>query len=95
MIQADKVLKSIILTEKSNLQSAELGQYSFEVFKSATKPAIKSAIEKIFDVNVKRVNVLNKKGKPTRNRKTGATGKKSDSKKAIVTLKRGDTIEIV
>jgi len=95
MIFADKILKSIRLTEKSNLQSAEYGQYTFEVYKSASKPAIKAAIEKVFDVNVRRVNVLNQNGKPTRNRKTGATGKKSDFKKAIVTLKTGDAIEIV
>jgi large subunit ribosomal protein L23 len=52
-------------------------------------------VEKVFDVNVTRVNVINQKGKPTRNRKTGTANYKSDYKKAIVTLKQGDTIEIV
>lgn len=96
MIQADKILKSLRLTEKSNLQSAEIGQYTFEVFKDANKYAIKAAVEKAFpSVTVTRVNVINQKGKPTRNRKTGRSNYKSDYKKAIVTLKTGDTIEIV
>ena len=95
MIQADKILKSLRLTEKSNLQSAEIGQYTFDVFKDANKYAIKSAIEKVFDVSVTRVNIINQKGKPTRNRKTGKSNYKSDYKKAVVTLKTGDTIEVV
>ena len=95
MIQADRVLKSLRLTEKSNLQSAEIGQYTFDVFKDANKYAIKSAIEKVFDVSVTRVNIINQKGKPTRNRKTGKSNYKSDYKKAVVTLKTGDTIEVV
>ena len=95
MIQADRILKSLRLTEKSNLQSAEIGQYTFDVFKNANKYAIKSAIEKVFDVSVTRVNIINQKGKPTRNRKTGKSNYKSDYKKAVVTLKTGDTIEVV
>lgn len=95
MVQADKVIKALRLTEKTNLQSAEIGQYTFEVFPNATKGAIKSAIEKIFEVKVTRVNVLTIKGKPTKNRKTGKASTKSSTKKAVVTLKQGDTIEIV
>ena len=95
MIQADRILKSLRLTEKSNLQSAEIGQYTFDVFKDANKYAIKSAIEKVFDVSVTRVNIINQKGKPSRNRKTGKSNYKSDYKKAVVTLKTGDTIEVV
>ncbi|MCH2387365.1 MAG: 50S ribosomal protein L23 [Opitutales bacterium] len=95
MTQVDRVLKSLRLTEKSNLQSAEIGQYTFDVFKDANKYVIKSAIEKVFDVSVTRVNIINQKGKPTRNRKTGKSNYKSDYKKAIVTLKTGDTIEVV
>jgi len=95
MTQVDRVLKSLRLTEKSNLQSAEIGQYTFDVFKDANKFAIKSAVEKVFDVSVTRVNIINQKGKPTRNRKTGKSNYKSDYKKAVVTLKTGDTIEVV
>ena len=93
MIQSDKIIKSVRLTEKSNLQSSEVGQYTFEVFKEANKNNIKAAIEKVFDVSVRRVNVINQIGKPRRNRKTGKSSRGSGFKKAIVTLKQGDTIE--
>lgn len=95
MIQSDKIIKSLRLTEKSNAQSSELGQYTFEVFKDTTKGSIKAAVEKVFDVTVKSVNVINLPGKPRRNRKTGKATNGSGFKKAIVTLKKGDTIEIV
>ncbi len=93
MIQADKIIKSVHLTEKSNVQSSEMGQYTFQVFKSASKGSIKAAIEKTFDVSVARVNVINQIGKPSRNRKTGKTSNGSGFKKAIVTLKQGDIID--
>ncbi len=93
-MQADKILKTLRLTEKSNAQSAELGQYTFEVFPSANKATIAAAVETTFKVTVKRVNVLNCLGKTTRGR-TGRPGKKADFKKAIVTLKAGDKIELV
>ncbi len=93
-MNADKVLKLVRLTEKSNAQSAELGQYTFEVAPVATKAAIAQAVEKTFKVTVKRVNVLNYRGKAARSRQ-GRPGRKSDFKKAIVTLKAGDKIELV
>lgn len=95
MIQSDKIIKSLRLTEKSNAQSSELGQYTFEVFPNTTKGGIKAAVEKVFDVKVVSVNVVNMPGKPSRNRKTGKAAMTSGFKKAIVTLKKGDTIEIV
>ena len=94
MVSADKVLKALRLTEKSNLASAELNQYTFEVFPDANKFQVKEAVEHVFKVTVTRVNVMNVKGKPTRSRK-GLPGYKSDRKKAIVTLKEGDKIEMV
>lgn len=93
MIQPDKVIKSVRLTEKTNVQSSEIGQYTFEVAKESTKGSIKSSIEKLFDVTVKRVNVINQIGKPRRNRKTGKASRGSGFKKAIVTLKQGDVID--
>lgn len=93
-MNADKVLKFVRLTEKSNAQSAEFGQYTFEVFPTASKAAIAEAVESTFKVTVKRVNVQNYLGKRTRGR-TGKPGKRSDYKKAIVTLKAGDKIELV
>lgn len=93
-MNADKVLKLVRLTEKSNAQSAELGQYTFEVAPTAGKAAIAQAVEQTFKVTVKRVNVQNYRGKATKSRQ-GRPGLKSDFKKAIVTLKAGDKIELV
>lgn len=91
---ASKVLKLVRLSEKSNKLSAELGQYTFEVFKSVNKNAIAEAVEKTFKVSVTRVNVQNYRGKNKRSR-VGRPSTTSDFKKAIVTLKAGDKIELV
>lgn len=93
-MNADQVLKLVRLTEKSNKQSAELGQYTFEVNPKATKPIIADAVEKTFKVTVTRVNVQNYRGKNKKSRQ-GRPSKTSDYKKAIVTLKAGDKIELV
>ncbi|MFT3829621.1 MAG: 50S ribosomal protein L23 [Opitutaceae bacterium] len=93
MKPAYEVLKTIRLTEKSNLQSSELGQYTFEVFPEATKQHVRSAVESTFKVTVKRVNIVNVKGKPKRAR-NGLPTIRGDYKKAIVTLKQGDKIEL-
>ena len=93
-MNANNVLKLVRLTEKSNKQSAELGQYTFEVFKYSTKYTIAEAVEKTFKVTVTRVNVQNYRGKNKKSR-TGRPSIASDFKKAIVTLKAGDKIELV
>jgi len=93
-MNANKVLKLVRLTEKSNKQSAELGQYTFEVFPDATKYTIAEAVEKTFKVTVTRVNVQNYRGKNKRSR-AGRPSTTSDFSKAIVTLKAGDKIELV
>jgi large subunit ribosomal protein L23 len=93
-MNADKVLKGMLLTEKANKQSAELGQYTFEVTKGSNKHAIAEAVEATFKVTVRRVNVQNYRGKNKRSR-TGMPSTTSDYKKAIVTLKAGDKIELV
>jgi large subunit ribosomal protein L23 len=93
-MNADKVLKGMLLTEKANKQSAELGQYTFEVTKGSNKHAIAAAVEATFKVTVRRVNVQNYRGKNKRSR-TGQPSTTSDFKKAIVTLKAGDKIELV
>ena len=93
-MNSDKVLKGMLLTEKANKHSAELGQYTFEVFKSANKHAIAEAVESTFKVTVRRVNTQNYRGKNKRSR-TGQPSTTSDFKKAIVTLKAGDKIELV
>jgi large subunit ribosomal protein L23 len=88
------VLKLVRLTEKSNKLSSELGQYTFEVFSDATKHTIAEAVEKTFKVTVTRVNVANYRGKNKKSRQ-GRPSTTSDYKKAIVTLKSGDKIELV
>ena len=93
-MQADKILKLVRLSEKSNKLSSELGQYTFEVFGHANKHQIAQAVEETFKVTVRRVNTQNYRGKNKRTRRGGVTVG-SDYKKAIVTLKAGDKIELV
>jgi large subunit ribosomal protein L23 len=93
MINADKILKSLRLTEKSNKLSSNYGQYTFEVYPSATKHTVRAAVEQTFKVSVTRVNIMNRKGKPKKSRR-GLPITSSASKRAIVTLKTGDKIEL-
>ncbi|MFV2092011.1 MAG: 50S ribosomal protein L23 [Hyphomicrobiales bacterium] len=85
------VIRSPVITEKSTLAS-EANQVMFNVTKSATKPEIKEAVERLFKVKVKAVNTLVRKGKTRRFR--GRLGKLSDVKKAYVTLDEGYSIDI-
>ena len=85
------VILAPVITEKSTMAS-ELNQVVFKVAGNATKPEIKSAVEGLFNVKVKAVNTLVRKGKVKRFR--GQLGKQSDFKKAIVTLAEGDTIDV-
>jgi large subunit ribosomal protein L23 len=94
MKPADQVLKTIRLSEKSNKLSSEYGQYTFEVFPTATKFTVRDAVEQTFKVTVTRVNIMNVKGKPKKGR-DGRPTTRSDLKKAIVTLKHGDKIELI
>lgn len=85
---ADLILKPIV-TEKGTLQM-ELGKYVFDVLPKATKPEIKAAIESLFDVTVTKVNTLTL---PRKKRRVGRfMGYKAQYKRAIVTLKEGDSI---
>ena len=88
------MLKHLRLTEKSNKLSAEYSQYTFEVATNATKHTVREAVEQTFKVTVTRVNIQNMPGKNKRSRQ-GRPSKTSDYKKAIVTLKQGDKIELV
>jgi large subunit ribosomal protein L23 len=94
MINADQVLQHMRLTEKSNKLSAEYGQYTFVVARNATKHTVREAVERTFKVTVTRVNIQNSPGKNKRSRQ-GRPSRTSDYKKAIVTLKEGDKIELV
>ena len=94
MINAEKVLQHLRLTEKSNKLSAEFGQYTFEVAPDATKHTVREAVEQTFKVTVMRVNIQNVAGKNKRSRQ-GRPSRTSEYKKAVVTLKQGDKIELV
>ena len=82
-----------IVSEKS-YALLEQNVYTFRVHPDATKPQIHDAIEQVFNVRVLKVNTLNRKGKRKRNRRTGGFGSRPDSKRAVVSLAEGDTIEI-
>lgn len=87
------VVRRPVVSEKSNLQSEFLNQYVFEVSPSANKIQIKDAIEVIFDVTVTKVNTMvmpAKRGRRGRN----WYWRSSQWKKAVVTLKDGDKIEL-
>ena len=85
------VIIAPVITEKATIAS-ERNQVIFKVAPSATKPQIKEAVEKLFDVKVKSVNTLVRKGKFKAFR--GRPGMQSDLKKAIVTLEEGHRIDV-
>jgi large subunit ribosomal protein L23 len=85
------VIISPVISEKANAAS-EYNQVIFRVPRHATKPQIKEAVEKLFDVKVKRVNTLIRKGKIRIFR--GRRGELSDVKNAVVTLEEGHQIDV-
>jgi large subunit ribosomal protein L23 len=80
-----------VITEKATMAS-ERNQVMFKVASTATKPQIKEAVEKLFDVKVKSVNTLTRKGKNRVFR--GVRGRLSDVKRAVVTLEEGHRIDV-
>ena len=86
-----KIILSPIVTEKATRLS-EFNKVVFSVSLSSNKAEIKKAIEKIFSVKVSSVNVVNIKGKAKRFK--GILGKRNNIKKAIVTLEKGNTIDL-
>mgnify|MGYP001828033235 CR=1 FL=1 len=85
------VIVSPAITEKTTLVS-ENNQVVFKVARDASKPEIKAAVEALFNVKVKAVNTLIRKGKVKRFR--GVKGRQSNVKKAIVTLVDGQSIDV-
>ena len=85
------VIIAPVITEKATMGS-EYNKVMFKVARTATKPQIKEAIEKLFDVKVKSVNTLVRKGKTKVFR--GNLGSQSNSKRAIVTLEEGHRIDV-
>lgn len=87
------VLIAPVVSEKSYALMEE-GVYTFTVLPTASKPEIRDAVQEIFGVRVAKVNTLNRQGKRKRNRRTFTYGKRPDTKRAIVTLAEGDTIDL-
>ena len=87
------VLKKPLLTEKTTLAQETANVYAFEVDRKARKPDIKAAVEQAFGVTVEKVNTTTRKGKVRRMRYGYVL--ESKTKKAIVTLKEGDTIDLI
>ena len=86
----DKILSPIVTEKSTNL--SEQNKIVFKVTNSSNKKIIKTSIEKIFKVNVTKVNIINKqtRNKVSRGRKVKVKG----YKKAIITLKKGQTIDL-
>ena len=82
-----------VVSEKS-YGLLDSGVYTFVVDPRASKIEISDAIETIFNVQVAKVNTLNRKGKRKRNRKSAGFGKRPDTKRAIVTLAAGGRIDL-
>ncbi|GHO44064.1 50S ribosomal protein L23 [Ktedonospora formicarum] len=94
-MEVTEILRRGILTEKT-VRLQEQNQYTFEVAKKATKVDIRRAVETVFNVQVKHVNVMRMPGKPRFIRRRGAAPRPvaaREWKKAIVTLKEGQTID--
>jgi large subunit ribosomal protein L23 len=85
------VIRAPVITEKAT-RASEYSKVVFRVAMDATKPEIKDAIERLFQVKVKAVNTLVRKGKVKRFK--GRVGTQSDFKNAIVTLEEGFTIDV-
>ncbi|MEP6811108.1 MAG: 50S ribosomal protein L23 [Chthoniobacterales bacterium] len=88
------LIQTASLTEKSSLLSEKLNKYVFRVAPRANKIQIKAAIEKLFNKKVVSVNTCNYAGKKKRERRADF-GRKPHWKKAIVTLKAGEKIDLV
>jgi len=85
------VLREPHTSEKSTVMADKFKQFTFKVLKTATKPEIKKAVEQMFNVKVKNVSVMTVKGKQKRFKQT--SGKRSDWKKAFVSLHEGYDID--
>lgn len=86
-----RVLVAPLITEKSTKDNA-LGKYVFQIYPSANKIVVKKAVEELYGVKVEDVNIVRIKGKNVHFGKI--SGRTSDLKKAIVTLKKGETLNI-
>ena len=89
----ESIVREMLLTEKGSRQTESHNQYQFKVHPAANKIDIKRAVEQLFKVKVTHVNTMNRFGKKKRER-TMNYGMTAAWKKAVVTLKAGDTIDL-
>ncbi len=87
------VILAPVVSEKS-YALIDQNVYTFKVHPDASKPEIADAVREIFGVRVVKVNTLNREGKRKRNRRTWTYGKRASSKRAMVTLAPGDSIDL-
>lgn len=87
------IIKTIRITEKGTLLAEKHNQYTVVADRRATAPQIKRAVQDLFKVKVQRVNTQNVRGK-ARRQNTAAAGRTNDWKKAIITLKAGEKIDL-
>jgi len=88
----DVILEPVVSEKSYGLLDQNV--YTFIVHPDASKPEIHDAVQDIFGVTVLKVNTLNRKGKRKRNRRDGTWGHRSGSKRALVTLAEGDSIDL-
>ena len=91
MTEPTRVILSLVVTEKAERLKAEQSRYTFKVAPTANKIEVRDAVERLFKVHVRDVRVMNYLGKMRRMGRF--SGRRSDWKKAIVTLKQGERIE--
>ena len=94
MKNSSDVIKKVVLTEKGTRLSEEQNQYLFRVAKEANKMEIKQAVEALFNVRVMAVNTMRRKGKKKRQR-TAQFGTTASWKRAVVTLHKEDSINLI
>ncbi|HVM54822.1 MAG TPA: 50S ribosomal protein L23 [Acidimicrobiales bacterium] len=92
-MDARDVIIAPVVSEKS-YGLIDHNAYTFTVHPDANKVQIRQAIESIFNVRVEKVNTLNRQGKRKRNRRSWTMGRRASTKRAVVTLVEGDTIDL-
>jgi large subunit ribosomal protein L23 len=93
MRDAMSVLIRPVVSEKT-YALMDQNVYVFIIDPGATKVDVRNAVEQAFNVKVAKVNTLTRKGKRTHNRRSNTTGRRPDTKRAIVTLRAGDSIDL-
>jgi large subunit ribosomal protein L23 len=92
-LTAFDIVKNVRITEKGTILADKYNKFTLRVDPRANAIEVKKAVEELFKVKVTKVNTSNFFGK-SRRQQTKAAGKSSDWKKAVVTLKKGDKIEL-